>query len=73
MDVDKGIVARVYLYMDLNYPGRGVISNKNRKLFEAWDREHPVGDWECKRARIIESLQGNQNTVLTSRCGAIGH
>jgi deoxyribonuclease-1 len=72
MDLDKGIVARVYLYMDLNYPGRGVISDKNRKLFEAWDREHPVGPWECKRARLIQLHQGNTNSILASRCSANG-
>jgi deoxyribonuclease I len=31
----RGVIARTYFYMDAAYPGRGVISEKNRKLFEA--------------------------------------
>jgi deoxyribonuclease-1 len=65
----KGRVARVYMYMDLAYPGRGIISEKNRKLFEAWDKLHPVDEWECMRARRIEKIQGNENPVLKARCG----
>lgn len=66
----KGRVARVYFYMDQAYPGRGVISEKNRKLFEAWDRLHPVDSWECERARKIENIQKNKNPILESRCQA---
>lgn len=66
----KGRVARVYMYMDLSYPGRGVISNKNQKLFEAWDKLHPVDEWECKRAQKIRAAQGNENPILKSRCDA---
>lgn len=68
MDQYKGIVARTYLYMDQAYPGRGVVSEKNRKLFEAWDKQFPVDDWECRRARRIAEIQGNRNPVLEERC-----
>lgn len=68
MDTDKGIVARVYMYMDKTYPGRGVISGKNEKLFEAWDKMYPVSAWECKRGDLIRDVQGNKNDVLESRC-----
>jgi deoxyribonuclease I len=54
----RGDIARTYFYMDAAYPGRGVISEKNRKLFEAWDREDPVDDWERER------LQGNPNLFV---------
>lgn len=67
----KGRVARVYMYMDQVYPGRGIISEKNRKLFEAWDKLHPVDEWECQRARRIEKIQGNENLILKSRCNKI--
>lgn len=67
-DQDKGLVARVYLYMESAYPGHGIISNKNRKLFEAWDKLHPPSEWECKRATVIARKQGNENPVLKSRC-----
>ena len=70
MDKDKGIVARTYMYMDLNYPGRGVISNKNRKLFAAWDKEYPVSQWECQRASLIAGIQGNPDQILSARCVA---
>ena len=34
----RGDIARIYLYMDAAYPGRGVLSEKNRPLFAAWAR-----------------------------------
>jgi deoxyribonuclease-1 len=72
MDFAKGTVARAYLYMDYAYPGHGVISAKNRKLFEAWDRLHPVESWECELYREIKRAQGNENPILAARCGALG-
>ena len=69
MDIAKGIVARVYMYMDQSYPGRGVISGTNRKLYEAWDKQFPVTEWECKRADKIKKIQGNENSFLKERCG----
>ena len=35
--------SRIYFYMHAAYPGRGIISKKNRRLFAAWDRQDPVG------------------------------
>jgi deoxyribonuclease-1 len=64
----KGRVARTYLYMDQAYPGRGIISKKSQKLFESWDKLHPVDEWECTRGRRIENEQGNKNPILDSRC-----
>ncbi len=68
MDFAKGTVARVYLYMDGAYPGHGIISDKNRKLFAAWDRMYPVEAWECDLYRKIKEAQGNENPVLAERC-----
>jgi len=68
MPMAKGIVARTYLYMEKEYPGRGIISRKNEKLFAAWDKLYPVTPWECKRAKSIEKIQKSINTVLKSRC-----
>lgn len=70
MDFAKGTVARTYLYMEQAYPGRGIISEKNRKLFAAWDKQHPVTEWECLRAERIRVKQGNANPILAERCGA---
>lgn len=66
----RGDIARIYMYMEETYPGHGVISGKNRKLYDAWDREDPVDAWECERAERIRKLQGNVNLVLQARCAA---
>lgn len=68
MNSAKGIVARTYMYMDQTYPGRGIISNKNQKLFEAWNKMYPVTPWECLRAKRIEAIQRTTNPVLKSLC-----
>lgn len=51
-----------------SYPGHGIISKKNRKLFEAWDKEDPVDYWECERSKRIESIQGNANPFVKNVC-----
>jgi deoxyribonuclease-1 len=68
----RGDIARTYMYMDLAYPGHGIISRKNKKLFEAWDREDPVDRWECERCKRIEWVQGNENPVVKERCARAG-
>jgi len=68
----RGDIARTYFYMDAAYPGRGVISGKNRKLFEGWERQDPVDVWECERQRRIEKLQGNANPFVAEACAAQG-
>ena len=52
------------MYMDKAYPGKGIISQSNQKLFEAWDKLDPVDDWERERARRIEAVQGNRNPFI---------
>jgi deoxyribonuclease I len=64
----RGDIARIYLYMDSVYPGRGIISDKNRPLFEAWNTEDPVDPWECERDRRIAALQGNHNAFVAAAC-----
>ena len=66
----RGDIARTYLYMDAAYPGRGIISRKNRKLFAAWNRQDPVDAGECKRERRIAKIQGNRNAFITEMCSA---
>jgi deoxyribonuclease-1 len=60
----RGDIARSYFYMNAAYPERGIVSAKNQKLFEAWDKEDPVDAWECERVRRIEQLQGNKNPFV---------
>ena len=64
----RGEIARTYLYMDSVYPDRGIISKKNRELFELWNQNDPVDEWECERAKRIERIQGNRNEVVMKSC-----
>jgi deoxyribonuclease-1 len=64
----RGDIARTYFYMEQAYPGHGIISSKNEKLFQAWDKADPVDEWECERARRIAEVQGNVNTVVNNAC-----
>ena len=68
----RGLIARTYFYMDRAYPGHGIISGKNQKLFEAWDKADPVDAWECERGRRITKIQGNVNQVVEIACKAAG-
>ena len=54
--------------MDESYPGRGIISGKNRKLFEAWDKQDSVDLWECERELRISKMQGNGNYFVRNEC-----
>jgi hypothetical protein len=48
----------------LRYPGYGIISGKNEKIFQAWDKADPEDEWECERASQIAKIQGNVNLVV---------
>ena len=61
-------IARTYMYMDSVYQGRKIITKKNRKLFDTWDKSDPVDEWECERARRIEKIQGNRIDVVMENC-----
>jgi deoxyribonuclease-1 len=61
----RGRIARTYQYMETTYP-QFSMSKKTRQLMRAWDKMYPISEWECERARRIESIQGNQNPILAS-------
>jgi len=63
----RGRIARTYLYMDDTY-SRYKISKSQKQLMNAWNKMYPVSNWECKRAKRIESIQGNKNEVIASLC-----
>lgn len=63
----RGIIARTYLYMNLTYP-RYSMSPSQQKLMNAWDKEYPVTEWECLRAKRITTLQNSANKILEERC-----
>ena len=68
----RGDIARTYQYMHAAYPGHGVIGKVNKKLFNAWSKQDPVDGWECKRTKIIEGIQGNENMVIIKACKEVG-
>jgi len=45
-----------------------ILSNKNKKLFKAWDKGDPVDEWECERCKRIEGLQKNENPFVKKAC-----
>ena len=42
----RGEIASTFMYIDAVYPVRGIISKKNRTLFDEWDQTTPVDEWE---------------------------
>ncbi|MDE7065382.1 MAG: endonuclease [Desulfovibrionaceae bacterium] len=70
-DRAKGQVARAALYMADSYPPYS-LSRQQQQLFEAWDRMFPVSGWECRRAKRIETLQGNENLRVKAPCQGAG-
>ena len=67
----KGQVARAALYMADSYP-KYRLSGQQQKLFEAWDKMFLVEEWECTRAKRIETLQGNENARVKEPCKQAG-
>ncbi len=64
----RGDIARTYLYMDGAYPGRNILSRKEKKEFQKWDTADPVDAWECERCKKIEKLQKNENPFVKKSC-----
>lgn len=64
----RGDIARTYFYMDSAYSGYGIISKKNRKLIEAWNKQDEVDAWECQRSKWIENIQCNENSFVKQIC-----
>tara|TARA_B110001454_G_scaffold54930_2_gene53718 strand:- start:12381 stop:13103 length:723 start_codon:yes stop_codon:yes gene_type:complete len=63
----RGRIARTYLYMDATYK-RYSMSKSQKQLMSAWDQMYPISEWECKRAKRIESIQGGINKITKLRC-----
>jgi len=58
----RGAIARAYLYMADQYQLR--LSNKEKKLFNVWNKQNPASRWECERNELIEKVQGNRNSFI---------
>ncbi|MFK0571915.1 endonuclease [Endozoicomonas sp.] len=61
-ETQRGSIARIYLYMSDQYALK--LSNKERKLFEAWNKMYPVTSWESDRNRKISAIQGWGNPYI---------
>jgi len=67
----KWDIARIYLYMNSAYKGRWIISNKNKKLIEFWNKIDPIDKAECNRYKAIKKIQKNDNIILSKKCKEI--
>lgn len=66
-DQVKGIIARIYLYFEEQYPFFK-IKPEQKSLFLKWDKEFPPNEWECLRTYRIEKLQKNENNIVKKQC-----
>lgn len=53
---DSGEILPGHTFMEWAYPDDGIISGKNRKIYEAWNKADPVDAWEIKRFKRIEKF-----------------
>lgn len=68
----RGEIARAMLYMEDTYAPVYRMSDRQKKMVEAWNRQHPVTQWECTRAGRIAALQGNENRFVAEACRKAG-
>lgn len=70
----RGAIARTYLYMSERYRLR--LSRQDQRLYAAWNRQHPVSEWERWRNQRIACVQGNANPYVGDvdlrRCAGTG-
>jgi deoxyribonuclease-1 len=59
----RGDIARTYFYMHETY---GLpLSGKQRQLFEVWDREDPLSEWEVVRNARIDSIVQRRRLAMS--------
>jgi deoxyribonuclease-1 len=46
------------------------LSRQQTQLFNAWNKQYPVTDWECERDERIAKVQGNHNPYVQRACQA---
>lgn len=68
----RGTIARTLQYMDWAYPGRGIISGKNKPLYEAWSKMYKATPLECTHNKLATKIQGNPNPFAVEACKAAG-
>lgn len=63
MPAIRGDIARIYFYMEQTY---GLpISDKQRRLFTAWENEDPPDEWEQQRSARIAAIIERARTATT--------
>lgn len=68
----RGMIARVNFYIHDRYNLK--LSRSQEQLFMAWDRMHPVSEWEKERDRRIAKRMGHSNPFVTGeRSWSRGH
>lgn len=75
-EYSRGAIARTYLYMSERYKLR--LSKQDQRLYDIWNRQYPVSEWERWRNQRIACVQGNANdfvgAVDLQRCNrALSH
>lgn len=61
-ETDRGVVARVSLYMSQQYDLP--LSDKQRQLFDAWNAQYPVNEWERWRNQKVGCVMGHGNPLV---------
>ena len=61
--IARGIVARANLFMADKYKVR--LSDSQRKLFNAWNKQYPPTTWEKKWAASVAKIEGYKNIYIT--------
>lgn len=67
----RGKIARSYLYMHQSYK-KYTMSRQQLQLMNAWNKQFPVTQTECLRAKRIAQLQGNESAILVKNCTLAG-
>lgn len=62
----RGAIARTYFYMRDRYHLQ--LSRQQTQLFEVWNRQYPVSQWECTRDARIAKVQGQHNPYIQRAC-----
>lgn len=60
----KGVVARAYLFMAEHY--QLPLSDSQRSLFVAWNKQHPPDDWERQWAESVSLIEGYDNPYISN-------
>lgn len=65
-DEVKGDVARVNFYFESK--GYIKLSKSQRRLFQVWDKQDPVSEYECLIHERKAKIQGEENQYVAEKC-----